>query len=81
MKRQLSPYFCDVEEIEILDDILASYSHAKLNRIYQYENIRLLFEFFIVHNKECFLSSFGGEQKDKYNEALQELFESFEKTS
>ena len=77
MKRQLSKYFKSVEEIEVLDDILTSYSHAKVNRIYKYENIRMLFEFFMVHNKDHFLDSFNGEKRDRYDDALRELIENF----
>ena len=77
MKKQLSDYFRDVEEIQVLDDILTSYSHAKVNRIYKYENIRILFEFFMTHNKDHFLDSLEGEKRDRYDDALRELIENF----
>ena len=77
MKKQLSKYFKNVEEIEVLDDILTSYSHAKVNRIYKYENIRILFEFFMIHNKDHFLDSLEGEKRDRYDDALGELIENF----
>ena len=78
-KKQLRTYFEDVDEIKILNDILTSYSHAKVSRIYKYEIIHILFELFINHNKDSFLSNFKGEQRDKYKEALDEFAENFKK--
>ena len=78
MKRQLSGYFRDVKEIQVLDGILTSYSHAKVYRMFKYDSLRILFEFFNVHNKENFLSNFKGEKKEKYEEALDELIQNFE---
>ena len=79
MKKRLSKYFKDFLEIKILDDIMTSYSHAKIQRIFKHDSIRILFEFFIAHNKDHFLSSFKGEQREKYAEALNEFVVKFKK--
>ena len=79
MKKQLKTYFGNVKEIQMLDDIMASYSHVKMNRICKYENIRILYQFFVDHNKDNFLSNFKGEQRDTYEEGLDKLMENFRK--
>ena len=77
MKNQLHAYFEDVKEIEIMEDILTSYSHAKVYKICTYKNIRILFEFFISYNKDNYLSNFRGDQKERYGQALDELLKIF----
>ena len=78
MKKQLRTYFRDVIEIQVLNDILTSYSHAKVDKIFKYESIRILFEFFIDHNKDHFLSNFRDKQRDTYEDTLRELVQKFE---
>ena len=78
MKRQLSDYFRDVKEIQVLDDILTSYSHAKVYRMFKYDSLRILFEFFVAQDKDYFLSNFRGEQRDRYEDELYELIHNFE---
>ena len=78
MKKQLSAYFRDVKEIQVLNDILTSYSHAKVNMMCKYDSLRILFEFFNTHDKDHFLSNFKGQKKEKYEEALDELIQNFE---
>ena len=79
MKKQLKTYFEDVKEIQMIDDIMASYSHVKMNRICKYENIRILYQFFVDHHKDNFLSNFEGEKRDIYEEALDKFMENFRK--
>ena len=78
MKRQLSDYFRDVKEIQVLDDILTSYSHAKVYRMFKYDSLRILFEFFVTQDKDYFLSNFRGKQRDRYEDELYELIQNFE---
>ena len=73
----LKTRFKGIEEIELIEDILISYSHAKVNKLFSVSNIKILFEVFMTHGKEEFVSSFSGEQKSKYEEALNELLSSF----
>ena len=77
MKKQLSTYFNDVKEIGVLDDILTSYSHKKFKRIYKYQSLKILFEFFITYNRDHFLSNFRGEKRDRYEDTLNELIKKF----
>ena len=79
MKRQLSRYFRDLEEIQVLDDILTSYSHAKVYRMFKYDSLRILFEFFVTQDKDYFLSNFKGDKRDRYEDELYELIQNFEK--
>ena len=77
LKTMLKTRFKGIEEIELIEDILTSYSHAKVNKLFSVSNIKILFEVFMTHGKEEFVSSFSGEQKLKYEEALNELLSSF----
>ena len=79
MKRQLSAYFKDVKETGVLDDILTSYSHKKFKRIYKYQSLKTLFQFFITYSRDHFLSNFRGEKRDRYEDALHELIKNFKK--
>ena len=77
LKTMLKTRFKGIEEIELIEDILTSYSHAKVSKLFSVSNIKILFEVFMTHGKEEFVSSFSGEQKSKYEEALNELLSSF----
>ena len=77
LKTVLKTRFKGIEEIELVEDILSSYSHAKVSKLFNVSNIKILFEVFMTHGKEEFISSFSGEQKSKYEEALNELMSSF----
>ena len=77
LKTMLKTRFKGIEEIELIEDILTSYSHAKVSKLFSVSNIKILFEVFMTHDKEELLSSFSGEQKLKYEEALNELLSSF----
>ena len=77
MKTKLRSRFRGVEEIELIEDISKSYSHAKLSILFSFSIIKILFELFVTHGKEEFLSNFHGEQKLKYQEALDELMSRF----
>ena len=81
MKTKLSSRFRGVEEIELIEDISKSYSHAKLSKLFSFSIIKILFELFVTHGKEEFLSNFHGEQKLKYQEALDELMSRFIKNN
>ena len=78
LKAMLKTRFKGIEEIELIEDILTSYSHAKVRKLFSVSNIKILFEVFMAHDKEEFVSSFSGEQKSKYEEALNELLSSFD---
>ena len=73
MKAKLNWYFEEIEEIQILNDILSSYSHQKFNRMFKYEAIRTLFEAFMTGQREHFLSSFTGVQRSRYEEELRTI--------
>ena len=77
LKTVLKTRFRGIEEIELVEDILTSYSHAKVNKLFSVSNIKILFEIFMTHGKEEFISSFSGEQKSKYEEALNQIMSSF----
>ena len=77
MKSKIKSRFRGIEEIELIEDLLTSYSHAKVSRLFTVDNIKVLFELFVTHGKEELLSNFSGEQKSKYEEALDELMSSF----
>ena len=77
LKTVLKTRFKGIEEIELVEDILTSYSHAKVNKLFSVSNIKILFEIFMTHGKEEFISSFSGEQKSKYEEALNQIMSGF----
>ena len=79
MKTKLKEYFKQIEEVQILNDILSSYSHVKFERIYEYKAIKILFEVFMAENREQFLSSFTGVQRVRYEGELENIVESFDK--
>ena len=73
IKKHVIRYFEDVQEIKVLNDILTSYSHAKFNKIFACQNLRILFEFFISEEAEEFLSNYSGKKQDTYKQALDEI--------
>ena len=76
----LKTRFRGIEEIELIDDILSSYSHSKVSKLFSVSNIKVLFQLFVIHGREEFLSSFKGEQKVRYEEAFDELTSNFNNT-
>ena len=79
MKIKLREYFNNSEEIEILDDLLSSYSHTKFDRLFHYKSIKALFELFVAENGEEFLSSYSGIQRGRYQDVLQSIMSEFRK--
>ena len=73
IKKHVIRYFEDVQEIKVLNDILTSYSHAKFDKIFACQNLRILFEFFISEEAEEFLSNYSGKKQDTYKQTLDEI--------
>ena len=79
MKVKLNRYFKDIEEIQILDEILSSYSHVKFDKIFKSKAIQSLFEVFMAENREQFLSNFSGKQRSRYEEEFRSIAALFNK--
>ena len=79
MKAKLNRYFQEIEEIQVLGDILTSYSHVKFDKIFKYKIIQSLFEVFIAENREQLLSKFTGMHKARYEEELRCIAVNFNK--
>lgn len=69
-KTLISEAFIDVQPITILNSLLASYSHTKMNELYSCKELKIMFEYFIANNQEEFLNKFIGAQRRKYAESL-----------
>ena len=79
MKAKLNRYFKDIEEVQVLGDILSSYSHEKLDKIFKYKVIQSLFEAFIAESREELLSNFTGKHRARYEEELRSIAANFNK--
>ena len=77
MKTILKPRFEGIKEIELIEDILRSYSHIKVDNLFSASSIKFLFELFVAHGKEEFVSNYHGVQKSKYQEAFNEIMTRF----
>ena len=79
MKAKIKERFQEIEEIQILDDVLSSYSHTKFDKLFGYKSIKALFELFIAEDREEYLSSFKGVQRRRYHDVLKNTILKFRK--
>ena len=79
MKSKIKEYFKGIEEIQILGDVLSSYSHTKFDRLFGYKSIQTLFEFFIAEKGEEYLSGFTGMQRRRYQDVIESIISKFRK--
>lgn len=69
--------FANNEAIKILDDLISSYSHSKMNKVTDSQALKVLFEFFICKEQEEFLNNFEGLQKEKYTKRIEDILFKF----
>ena len=77
LKNSYKAYFKNNLEIKLIDDILKSYSHAKMDKIFENDNLKILFEFFIENHKIELLSNYKGMQKTRYEAEIDEILHKF----
>ena len=77
MKNIFKAYLRNNLEIKLLKDVLKSYSHAKMDKIFGSDNLKVLFEFFIKNHKVALLSNYTGEQKTRYEDEIDEMLYKF----
>lgn len=77
VKQKLSTYFSKNKACKLLGDILSSYSHSKLVKIFINEDIKILFGYFMEYNNESFLESYEGDLKSTYRKGLDEMMSNF----
>ena len=69
-KTRLKSLLSDVESLNLIDSVLTSYSHNKLEKIFKSQTMKILFEYFIEHSYENFLSNYEGQKLEKSKEML-----------
>ena len=79
MKAKIKECFKEIEEIQILDDVLSSYSHTKFDKLFGYRSIKALFELFIAEEGEEYLSNYKGAQRKRYQDVLKSIISRFRK--
>ena len=79
MKAKIKECFKEIEEIQILDDVLSSYSHTKFDRLFGYQSIKALFELFIAEEREEYLSNYKGVHRKRYQDVLKSIISRFRK--
>ena len=77
LKNSYKAYFKNNIEIKLINDILKSYSHAKMDKMFENDNLKILFEFFIENHKADLLSRYTGEQKTRYEVEIDEILYNF----
>ena len=77
LKKSYKAYFKNNLEIKLIDDILKSYSHAKMNKIFKNGILKILFEFFIENGKSRLFSSHEGVKKTRYEAEIDEILYKF----
>ena len=70
-------YFTNYIEIKLLDDIQKSYSHNKMNRMFENDNLKILFEFFVDNYKDDMLSNYKGVKRARYEAEIKEIQHNF----
>ena len=70
-------YFTNYIEIKLLDDIQKSYSHIKMSRMFENDNLKILFEFFVENHKVDLLSNYKGMKRVRYEAEIDEILYNF----
>ena len=77
LKNSYKAYFRNNIEIKLINDILKSYSHTKMDKMFENDNLKILFEFFVENHKADLLSKYTGEQKTRYEAEIDEILYNF----
>ena len=77
-KRKVYSVLTSVEAIDLLEDVLASYSHQRLEKIFTSPDLKILYEFFVEHSKNNFLSNYEGAKLEKHEAGLDEFNKKFD---
>ena len=77
LKNSYKAYFKNNLEIKLIDDILKSYSHAKMDKMFENDNLKILFEFFVQNHKIELLSHYRGMQKTRYEAEIDQILREF----
>ena len=70
-------YFANYIEIKLLDDIQKSYSHIKMSRMFENDNLKILFEFFVENHKVDLLSNYKDAKRARYEAEIDEILYNF----
>jgi len=65
------------KSISLLGEALTKYSHGKLESLYKNSNIKLLFEFFVLHGGRDFLAGIPKGKRGLYQETIVEMYHNF----
>ena len=77
LKNSYKAYFKKSIEIKLIEDVLKSYSHAKMDKVLGNDNLKILFEFFIENHKIDLLSNYKGVLKARYEAEIDEMLYKF----
>jgi len=63
--------------IKVMQDALNNYTHKKLERVFEDSEIRKAFRYFVQHGSKEALDSIPSENREVYEEYLQEFIYNF----
>lgn len=69
------------KSINLLGDVLAKYSHGKLESLYKDINISKVFEYFVINGMKEFLRSIPKSKKELYKETIATMYTKFNSNS